>query len=110
MEHINKIELLGMVGQVKTRQIADLLMVDFSMVTNRVFRNGAGQAVVESTWHQVQAWECDNIPAEVLDSIRKGDAVHVVGSVRCQSLVSTQGEERKTYSVLAHEVEIIGEE
>ena len=108
MEELNRIELRGWVGSVSIIVVGDTRVAHFSVATNLVYKGGNGEPVIETTWHNVTAWE-KNKDIVPLDSIRKGDAIHIIGRVRRQDFVASDGTERYSYEVLASKVETVPE-
>lgn len=108
MEHINKIELQGVVGFVRLNEVCAQGVANFSLATDCITSNHLGIAVTETCWHNVCAWEgkgvCD------LNQIQKGSRVHVVGRMRSSRYTDAEGNEKTFYEVLASEVTIINEE
>ena len=105
MEHLNRIELRGHIGYVKVFNVGDSQVARFSLATNASFRNQSGGTVIETTWHNVSAWEgaeCRN-----LDQLQKGDAVYVQGRIRNTRFTSADGCERTLYEVLASRLVVI---
>lgn len=108
MEHLNQVELRGVVGSVKIDEVANNYVARFSMATNYTFKDREGYVVIETTWHSVTAWQGPGAPN--LNELAKGDKVHVRGRLRQRQYISDSGEKRSTIDVLAHSVELIADE
>ena len=108
MEQINKIELLGIVGSVRTQFIGERRMAKFTMVTNRAYKNKEGAPVIESTWHNVTAFEGRLV--RDLEKLEKGRAVHVWGRLQIQHYTGIDGTDRTSVDVLCNHLEIIRRE
>ncbi|MBO7643446.1 MAG: single-stranded DNA-binding protein [Bacteroidales bacterium] len=108
MEQINRIELLGIVGSVRTQQIGERRMSKFTMVTNRAYKNKEGAPVIESTWHNVTAFEGRQV--QNLDRLEKGRPVHVWGRLQIQHYTGFDGTERTSVDVLCSRLEFIRRE
>ena len=108
MEHLNQVELRGVIGSVKIDEVADTYVARFSMATNYTFKDREGYVVIETTWHSVTAWQGPGAPN--LNKLAKGDKVHVLGRLRQRQYISDSGEKRSTIDVLAHSVELIADE
>lgn len=104
MEYINKVELQGRVGNVRTQKIAGKNVVNFSLVTE-VMADHDKHRVVETTWHYVVMWE--NHECENVTSVQKGDIVRVTGRLRQSRYTDSSGAERVFTEVLANRLEII---
>lgn len=106
-EELNRIELLGRVGNLKVYEVGNTKIARLSLCTNRMFDSTDGAKAIETTWHDISIWQ-ENIK-EDLGSVRKGDILHVIGRVRRQRYVASNGEERYSYEVVAHSAEIVKE-
>lgn len=112
MEHLNKIELQGVVGSVRTDKVGDKLHAHFTVATNYLYKTADGNAVCETTWHRVSAFEGEKITADTLNTIKdeyNKNYVHVrvVGRLRQKRYTDEFGNDASTYEVFANEVELI---
>ena len=108
MEHINKIELKGRVGTVRSNIHNDNKVVNFTLVTDFFFKNRSGEPMSETTWFNVVAWEGKDI--NDLDRIEKGVAVHITGRMRTIKYTNAEGVEKQFYEVLALKLKVVEEE
>ncbi len=104
MEFINRIELVGVVGRINRQTISGRMVANFSLVTEYSFKDKSGNAVVETTWHNIIAWQNGDMP---LDLIERGTHVCVQGRLRCRRYTTDSGEPRTSYEVIAQEVTIL---
>lgn len=102
MEQLNKVEILGTVGQVRLNQVGESRVANFSVATNYAFKNADGEPVIETTWHACTAWE----QAGRLDDIRKGAAIHLFGRIRCRNYTSASGEQRTFTDIVVSKFDI----
>ena len=107
MEHLNKIELRGIIGSVRVQNVADTKVANFSVATNSAFKSQAGAIVVETTWHNVVAWEGRGIAP--LDQLTKGAQVHVCGRLRNRRYTASDGTERTVNDIVAGTVELVAD-
>ena len=105
MEQLNKIELRGNVGNVRVQTVGTNEAVHFSLATNYAYKGKDGTPVIETTWHNVVAWNGKGMPD--FRRIEKGSFVYVSGRVRFQKYSTTEGVEKQTYEVLASRLAII---
>lgn len=105
METINRVELQGTVGNVRMQEAGERKVLHFSLVTNRVGRNKDGENIVESCWHNVEAWEGQNIAD--LAKIVKGCNVHLFGRIRYSKYVGSDKIERTGTDIIATKLEIV---
>ena len=83
-------------------------MANFSLVTEYGFKDKSSCSVIETTWHNVVAWESKNIPN--LDGIERGSHVRVIGRLRMRRYIDSSGESRTLYEVVASSVEVLSNE
>ena len=102
MEHINRIELQGRVGNIRTNVVGDTRVANFSLATDYLYKTRGGAAISETTWHNVVAWSGKNMPD--LDKIEKGTPLHLTGRLRTNRYTSADGTEKLFYEVLAYRI------
>ncbi|MBQ8839331.1 MAG: single-stranded DNA-binding protein [Bacteroidales bacterium] len=107
MEHINRIELQGRIGNVRTNVVGENKVANFSLVTEHLYKTRDGGAVNETTWHYVVAWNGRDIPD--MDLITKGRAVNVVGRLRASKYTTADGTEKHMYEVVASRLRLLDE-
>ena len=105
MEQINKIELRGNVGSVKVQVCKGQKVVRLTVATNYVYKGGNGDPVIETTWHNVSAWEGKGMPN--FDIINKGCKIYVCGRMRSQKYNDADGNEKSVYEILAKRMILI---
>ena len=108
MDHINRIELQGRVGMVRTNEHNGSRVANFSLATDILYKTRDGGAVSETTWHNIVVWEGKETPNVHL--ICKGTPVHVVGRLRSSKYTAADGTEKFFYEVLANKLRILNEE
>ena len=100
MEQLNKVELRGVVGSVRTNKVGALTLYDFSVATNCTYNDKGGIPVIETTWHHVQVWS-DKL---VGGAVERGDKVHVLGRIKMQRYTDADGNDRTTYIIVSDKV------
>ena len=105
MEQLNKIELRGVVGSVRLETYEDSRMARINLATNYAYKDREGTAVIDTTWHNVVAWEGRNIQG--LERINKGTKLYVCGRLRYQKYTGVDGVDRIATDVLANRLAII---
>lgn len=108
MEFINRIELAGVVGRIQRQTVSSQIMANLSLVTEYGFKDKSSCSVIETTWHNVVAWESENILN--LDGIERGSHVRVIGRLRMRRYIDSSGESRTLYEVVASSVEVLSNE
>ena len=91
-------------GIVHLNQVGENRVVRFSLATNYVYKGRDGQGVVETTWHNITAWEGRGMPD--FEKITKGKGVHVWGRVRNSKYTGQDGLEKSINEVIASNLEI----
>lgn len=105
MEHLNKIEIQGIIGSVRVQNVADTKVANISVATNYVYKSKDGGIIIETTWHNVVAWEGDSI--HCLEQLKKGSSVYVCGRLRNRKYLAPDGSERSFCDILAGPLKIV---
>ena len=105
MEQLNRIEIRGTVGFVRQQAVNGKLVAHLSVATNYVYKDRNGEPVIETTWHNVSAWEGKGCPE--LRKIEKGCRVYVLGRLRGQRYTDSEGIERYAFEVLAYQLDLL---
>lgn len=110
MEYLNRIELRGKIGHVKTNMISETKVTNFSLVTECMTQsNLTGIPTKETTWHQVTAWEGTQVDPRI-HTANKNTPVYVKGRLRAVLYTGADGLERRLYEVMASELKILEDE
>lgn len=104
-EHINRIELQGRVGTVRTNEYNDSKVVNFSLITEILYKNREGAPAFDSMWHNIVYWPGKN--QEIAEKIVKGAPLNVVGRLRENKYTAADGTEKHFLEVLAANVKIL---
>lgn len=102
MEQLNQIRIRGSVGYVRQQTVNGRMVVHLSVATNYVYKDRNGEPVIETTWHNVSAWEGKSCPD--LGRIEKGSKVEVFGRLRGQRYTDSEGVERYAFEVIAYQL------
>lgn len=105
MEQLNSVTICGIIGNASVQSIGDTEIVRFSVATNYAFNDKNGNAVIETTWHQVTAFKNDKMPD--FSSLVRGVGVKVDGRLRNQRYVDSNGVDRTTVDILASRISIV---
>ena len=108
MEQLNRVEIRGYVGSVTLHHGPDWEMARFTVATSSAYRDREGTAVIDTTWHNVIAWDGKGVPE--LRKIQKGSKIHVVGRLRNQKYMGSDGVERTSCDILASKANLIDSE
>lgn len=108
MEQLNRIELRGNVGTIRLQTLAyNRIAARFTVATNYAYKDKDGGAVIETTWHSVNAWQGKGIAD--LSRITKGSKVYVCGRLRSQKFVGEDQQERTVYEVIPSSLVLLDE-
>ena len=108
MEFINAITIQGVTGAVAITSVGDTRMARFSVVTELAYKGNDGTNIIESTWFSCQIFEGPGICN--LDTITRGAIVHVIGRLKCNRYVDTNGNDRVQYEIVARKVDVVKED
>lgn len=104
----NKVQLIGNLGN--DPEIVNLdngsKLAKFSIATNETYKNGNGEKVTDTQWHNVVAW---GKTAEIVENyLTKGKEVAIEGKLTSRSYESKNGEKRYITEVRCNEVLMLG--
>lgn len=108
MEQLNKVEIRGNVGNIKTQTYSQNVMSRITVATNYVYKDKSGAAVIETSWHNVVAWEGKNIAD--CTKIQRGSKIYVQGRLKYNKYMTDDGQERQVTEIIATRLVIIDEE
>lgn len=103
-QSINRVELQGRVGTVRTMSIQEQLVTNFSLMTEHFYNLKDGSHVCECTYHQVVAFEGKEVNTT---GLTRGSLVHVTGRLRTNRYTAVDGTERTFTEVIASSVKVI---
>jgi len=104
----NKVQLIGNLGQ--DPEIVNLdnggKLAKFSVATNEIYKNGKGEKVTDTQWHNVVAW---GKTAEIVENyLAKGNEVAVEGKLIHRSYENKEGEKRYITEIKCNELVMLG--
>lgn len=108
MEQLNRIELRGNVGSIKLQTYEGTMMAHLTLATNVAYKDRDGSAVIETTWHNISAWEGRGV--QNLENIVKGSKIYVQGRLRTQKFTGSDGLEHTVTDVLASRLVLIDDD
>jgi single-strand DNA-binding protein len=100
----NRVQLIGNLGQdpeLKTLE-SGKKFVRFTMATTESHKNGDGQKVNETTWHNVVAW--NGLAETVGRYLKKGGQVAVEGRLAYRSYEDKKGVTKNVTEIVANEL------
>ena len=79
MEHLNRVELRGVVGRIKREKVGDGEVARISLGVDYSYEGAVGGKVKSRDWFNLLAWKSPKIN---FDIVTPGDIIRVVGSIR----------------------------
>ncbi len=104
----NKVQLIGNLGNDPEVIALDngRKLVKFSMATNESYRDGQGELVRSTQWHNVVAW---GKTAEIIEKyVIKGQEVAVEGKLNTRSYDDKEGKKRYITEVVCNNLLMLG--
>lgn len=104
----NKVQLIGNVG--REPEIVNLesgkKLAKFSVATNENYKNGNGEKITDTQWHNVVAW---GKTAELVEKyVNKGKEVGIEGKLTSRSWDDKEGNKRFITEVVCNELLLMG--
>ena len=107
MASVNKVIILGNVGQDPEIREGNFTVAALSIATTRKWRDKAGEAQSETEWHRVSAF---GRLAEIISQyVRKGDPIYIEGRLRTRKYEDKQGIERWMTEIIAEQLQLLGQ-
>lgn len=100
MEFINKIEILGTVGNIRITEVGDRRVARVSVATDYAYQDRAGNQCIDVTWHNVTIWTGQYDKEDIAD-IKPGSRLHVFGRIRQYKYTDASGMERSGHEIIA---------
>jgi single-strand DNA-binding protein len=104
----NKVQLIGHLGQEPEVTVFEKgnKMARFSIATNETYRNGSGEKVTDTQWHQVVAW---GKTADIVESyLNKGKEVAVEGKLIHRQYEAADGQRKYITEVKCTDLLLLG--
>lgn len=105
---VNKVILVGRLGRdPETRYTSSGQAVcNFSMATDRSYRDRSGQTQKATEWHKIVAW---GKLAEICQQyLKKGSQVFLEGRIQSRQWDDRDGNKRTSYEIVANEMRMLG--
>lgn len=100
----NKVQLIGRLGQdPKTINFDDgKSKVNFSIATNESYRNGEGDKIEKTQWHDVVAW--GSLGEIMSQYLKKGAEIAIEGRLMYRTYDDSEGKKRYITEVVASDL------
>ena len=104
MENINRIELQGRVGTVRTNLVNGTKVANFSLVTDHLYKTRDGIAISETTWHNIVVKQ-SGLAGVCEQYVKRGTPLLVVGKIQTRSYEDNAGQSRYVTEIVVEEME-----
>lgn len=105
MASVNKIILIGNLGNDPQIRVGDHVIANLSLGTSRKWRDKDGNAQQETEWHRICAF---GRLAEIISQyVRKGDPIYIEGRLRTRKYEDKQGVERWVTEIIAEQLQLL---
>ena len=101
-ESINKVELQGPIYGLKQQNCGSYKMYNFILTTSYEYKSKDGSMYSELTHHNVQA-----LDPEVEGELENQKCVHLIGRLRHNKYLDSEGKERVITSVVASKIKVL---
>lgn len=104
---INKVEIQGFLGRDAEERTFESgrTLITLNVATNESYKNAKGEWITNTTWHNVTHWRTKKDEA-LMESLKKGALVSVVGKLNTRKYTDKQGQDRYITEVIAQKVEM----
>lgn len=105
---VNKVILVGRLGRdPETRYTSGGQAVcNFSMATDRAYKDRTGQTQKQTEWHKIVAW---GKLAEICQQyLKKGSQIFVEGRIQSRQWDDKEGNKRTSFEIVANEMRMLG--
>jgi len=104
----NRVQLIGNLGADPEEREFDggKKMARFSMATNDSYRNGDGELIKETQWHNIIAW--GKTAEIVVKYLKKGQEVCLSGKLNSRKYDDEEGRTHYTTEIVVQEIMMLG--
>jgi len=108
MSSVNKVFILGRLGKdPEIRYTSEgKPIASFSVATSTYGKDSSGNKTEFTEWHRISAF---SKAAEVVDKyVKKGDLIHIEGSLRTKKWVDSNGQEKYATDIVVGRLNLLG--
>lgn len=105
MASVNKIILIGNLGNDPQIRVGDHVIANLSLGTSRKWRDKDGNVQQETEWHRICAF--GRLAEIIRDYTAKGDPLYVEGRLRTRKYEDKQGVERWVTEIIAEQLQLL---
>lgn len=108
MAGVNKVILVGNLGGDPEVRYFDggAVVAKFNIATSESYTNRNGEKVEQTEWHRIEVW---NKTAQIAEKyLKKGNQVYIEGSIRSETWVDKEGQQRNGITIRATNMTLLG--
>ena len=108
MASVNKVILVGNLGSDPEVRYFDggAIVAKFNIATSEAYTNRNGERVEQTEWHRIEVW---NKTAQIAEKyLKKGNQVYIEGSIRSETWVDKEGQQRNGITIRATNMTLLG--
>lgn len=105
MASVNKIILIGNLGNDPQIRVGDHVIANLSLGTSRKWRDKDGNVQQETEWHRICAF--GRLAEIIRDYTAKGDPIYIEGRLRTRKYEDKQGVERWVTEIIAEQLQLL---
>lgn len=105
MASVNKIILIGNLGNDPQIRVGDHVIANLSLGTSRKWRDKDGNVQQETEWHRICAF--GRLAEIIRDYTAKGDPLYIEGRLRTRKYEDKQGVERWVTEIIAEQLQLL---
>jgi single-strand DNA-binding protein len=107
MKGLNKVQLIGNLGRDPESRVTPngKSVANFSLATNRKFKNNKGESIEDTEWFNVEAWE--GWAKVVAAHLTQGDRIYIEGRLKTEKY-EKGGETKYFTKVVVQEMIMLG--
>lgn len=105
MASVNKIILIGNLGNDPQIREGDHVIANLSLGTSRKWRDKDGNVQQETEWHRICAF--GRLAEIIRDYTAKGDPLYIEGRLRTRKYEDKQGVERWVTEIIAEQLQLL---
>ncbi len=104
---VNKVFLLGRLGKDPDVRYLEnnRAVANFTLATNEVFIDKAGNKVEQTDWHNIEMWDALARNAEKV--LKKGRTVFIEGKIKNETWVDKEGHKRSAVRIRALQFQVV---
>lgn len=100
---LNKAMLIGNIGRIDTKDVSGKKVSQFSLATNRTYKDKNGDRQTTTEWHSIVMWEKDKL----IPYLTPGTKVYVEGEIRYRTYTTKEGVDKSITEILVTDIKLL---